>query len=517
MKMPLPESTTNIRLQLSGTDKDLSGELSLRALNVTMNEHAVADEAWLHAIIDERHATVDGLMIWKGDTTMLLSGDVPARLSLSEGFVLADSLPMSGRLQLLEQPLTKLDEYLSPGTTLEGFLSSDLHFGGAVSMPEWAGTLTLRDGRYRDRRSGVDYRKMQIRGELNGDTLRIPSFDLTSGKRGRLIGTGWAIMAFPLPQELHLDLNFDKFEALDSRNMAARLTGHIKVNGPLDRLKADGRIKLLAAEYRINPAAGKDLELINLERELGLAPEDTAGGFNPSQIYRWMSHAIHVEIPGNAWIRGNGANLELYGDLWVNKDRNYDPTINGEINVREDVSRVSLLGREFRVKSGVVRFAGPIADPAVDITAQREFEDGRRYEITITGTVNNMKTSVGGDSLAGILKGELQSAAGVQSTATSLATSQLSSLVGGLSGLNVFNFRPGAGGGVEGLTTGSLEVGTYVTDRLFVRVLQPVEAQTGGQVVTLEYGLLQWLKLRTTQQGLNGSAALELLFQFDWR
>ena len=79
-QMPLPESTTNIRLQLSGSDKDLSGELSLRALDVVMDERSIADEAWLHTIIDQRHATVDGLMIWKGDTTMLLEGEVPARL-----------------------------------------------------------------------------------------------------------------------------------------------------------------------------------------------------------------------------------------------------------------------------------------------------------------------------------------------------------------------------------------------------------------------------------------------------
>ena len=63
---------------------------------------------------------------------------------------------------------------------------------------------------------------MQIRGELDGDTLRIPSFDITSGKRGKLVGTGWAIMAFPFPRELHLDLNFDGFEAVNSREMEAR-------------------------------------------------------------------------------------------------------------------------------------------------------------------------------------------------------------------------------------------------------------------------------------------------------
>jgi autotransporter translocation and assembly factor TamB len=103
----------------------------------------------------------------------------------------------------------------------------------------------------------------------------------------------------------------------------------------------------------------------------------------------------------------------------------------------------------------------------------------------------------------------------MENVLTTAASSQLSGMVGRLAGLDVFEFRPGEGG-LSNLTGGALEIGTYVTNRLFVQVLQPIKTTQTGQKVSIEYRLLDWLKLRAQQTGRE-SSALDLYLQFDWR
>jgi len=69
----------------------------------------------------------------------------------------------------------------------------------------------------------------------------------------------------------------------------------------------------------------------------------------------------------------------------------------------------------------------------------------------------------------------------------------------------VLEYKPGTGEG-NAVTSGTLEVGSYVTERLFVRVRQPVETGETQQAVTVEYRLLDWLKLRAMQEAQQSSA-----------
>ena len=70
--------------------------------------------------------------------------------------------------------------------------------------------------------------------------------------------------------------------------------------------------------------------------------------------------------------------------------------------------------------------------------------------------------------------------------------------------------------GINDLSSGSLEVGTYLTDRLFIRVLQPIETIQSGQEVSIEYQLKEWLKLIAEQKGREQSA-FDIFVQLEWR
>jgi autotransporter translocation and assembly factor TamB len=118
----------------------------------------------------------------------------------------------------------------------------------------------------------------------------------------------------------------------------------------------------------------------------------------------------------------------------------------------------------------------------------------------------------GGQALSdskGSMKPELGSsgARGISATVSQLVSQTL--------GLEVFEYRPGSKG-IGGLTKGELEVGTYVTDNLFVTFVESMEEEQTGQKVILEYQFFPWLRLRGTRQ-TEGESGFDLLFQWQWR
>ena len=293
-------------------------------------------------------------------------------------------------------------------------------------------------------------------------------------------------------------------------------------------MNAEGELEFDEVIYRLTAAATKNVQEVNLDSVLAVMRGDSlkAGeGFSALNIYHSMALEMHLVIPGNCWIRGSGMNIELQGDLWMYKDHDVDPTINGAIQTRQ--GEVAFLGKRFEVTEGQIRFEGPISNPQLDVTAKYEPPSATSAEpvqIHVYGTVTETRFEFIGmtpeeavAALTGLGAGGpgLLSQEQITSVATGTATGQLTGMVGKWAGLDVFEYRPGTEPG-SNLAGGSLEVGTYVTERLFVRVTQPIEKAETGQSVTVEYRLLDWLKLRAQQEAQQNSA-FDLLIQFDWR
>ncbi|HEY3296988.1 MAG TPA: translocation/assembly module TamB domain-containing protein [bacterium] len=545
-KLPETKSVSNLRVQIIGPDNDLTGDINLIADSVAMNGQPLADEFTLHAVVDARHAVVDGQMNWLGDTTLIFNVELPARFAIDKGLIVSRNETITGRLQLLEQRLDKFNRYLSKSMQLGGLISADMALKGTMAKPEWEGTFAIQKGTYRDDRQGIRYKDITINGSLDGDSLRLPEFNATAG--GKLTGSGWAVMALPLPSVLHLDLDADRFQAVNNPNMRARLSGKMTVDGPLNRLDMHGNLRLDEALYRLTASSTKQVEPIDVRAEIAnLGGDTTHQNMLPSTIYRSMSHSLTLYIPGNAWVRGQGMNVALSGNLQVDKSRGDPmPILAGEIDVERGT--VSFYGHQFQVEGdqqSFIRFEGPPDDPAIDITATdpRLAENNVDITVRVFGTLKKMRLSLAGTSgaggqdtlsaaqiasllsgvnltgreIAGAPRDTTSNAQKVESAATGAATGSLAGLIGGAAGLDVLAFRPGGTGGVNGLTSGSLEVGTYLTERLFIQVVQPIQAiNVGSQEVSVEYRLFRWLNLRAQQIGA-GESAFDLLMRVDWR
>ena len=184
-------------------------------------------------------------------------------------------------------------------------------------------------------------------------------------------------------------------------------------------------------------------------------------------------------------------------------------------------ARSACWARNIHVTQGAVVFNGPIGNPQLAVTAEQQLEEGGTISVGVSGTVADMQVSLGGTSALAIrwvpkgppalspastaafghrrFESEQQGQSRRPARRGQRRRRRAARGAGGRSGrLRHFQIPLGPGD-VEDLFSGSLEVGTYVTDRLFVRVLQPVRTRQSGQEVSLEYRLLEWLKVRAQQ------------------
>ncbi|MBI5060087.1 translocation/assembly module TamB domain-containing protein [candidate division KSB1 bacterium] len=527
-KRKLPDAVLNIRAQFSGPDSNLAGDFSLTLDTVVVRGTPVLDRVIVNASTSSTATDLELLMIREADSLAFGHATLPAFLTFDGGFQLLDSLPMFGTVTLTRQTLAALDPILPYGTTVTGELSGDFLILGSPAIPSWSGQLRLQNGGYRDQRYGLNYENANVTLDVDRDTLRVSRLDVEAD--GHVRGDGSAVMAFPAPESLALNLNFDNFQAVNSRQIQARLDGNVILHGPLDSLTATGDLRFREALYRITQATTKQIEAIDVASEVARLRGDTTAQANSlaDRIYRPMSHAIHIDIPGNMWLRGGGVNVELAGELWLYKNAWEEPYINGDILVRKGT--VEVLGKEFRVPedSGRVSFKGDITNPELAIRAFYTSIHDEQLSVSLSGTLLETRselsgTTADGDSMtaAEVIYALIQAfvpstdgdGGGLQEQIAAAGLSQLSSVVGKMAGLDLLQYRASDQGN---LTQGSLEVGSYVTDRLFVRVLQPVESIQSGQEVTVEYRLLDWLKLSALQYGKDASE-IKAVFQVEWR
>jgi hypothetical protein len=535
LQTEIPDGILNMRLQLSGSDSAIVGDIDLVIDSVTYMKASLADQITLTTSInDQRQLACVGKYLWYGDTVIIMNASIPATFSLQDGIRVSDLDELSGSMRVDSLKLSRVSPWLSAGTSLDGFLSADLALTGSIARPDWKGDLSLRDGFYRDTRYGMAYKWIVLDATLQRDSIHIDNFRATS--RGTMTGSGFAKLGVPWPEALDLNLNFDNFEAVSSRLQKARLDGNLTVSGPFDSLDASGKLTVQEGFYRLTQSATKSIEPINLDSVLAVMRGDTSSeGFNPDAFYMSMSHDLTIAIPGNFWIRGSGLNTELSGQLRLEKQHHFEPTANGEIAIKNGT--VKFYGQELRIAdNSTIRFDGPPDVPELNISAvYKGVERERAYEVSVklTGTPDNSLAEFSGKFDDGTVMSSDEAiqkllpfvgssdgtAFDAEHTVIDAASGEVSNIVSKASGLDVFEFRPGPGG-LNDLSSGQLELGTYVTDRLFVRVFQPIDDPRSGQKVSIDYRLLNWMKITAEQDSKSAgstSSSFTVYLQFEWR
>ncbi len=360
----------------------------------------------------------------------------------------ADSLPAVFALALLED----LDD-------VQGTLSGNLRFQGTVEDPRPSGTMSLRGGAWTVGALGVRQSEVSGTFEVQPDSrVRVQ----VTGRAGGTVRVNGTVNLSPLTDPgLDLTMDFDRFQAVDRRDVAGTVSGQIQLTQSYLKPLVRGQLQVDQADIYLEEFQ-RSFGVVDLSDPRFFAYVDTSSIRGRPLLARTRnpfmdSLRVNVDlaVERDTWLRSPQMNVEMQGDLIVVYDRpRQDLVMIGELQAVR--GQYTFLNRTFDVRSGTVEFVGtPGINPNLDIEAVARVRrrDGEPLDITanLTGTLVDPRVSLS-TTESGVAQSDLISYL-VFGRASSEVTTALSSGGSGSSGGGLLS---GFGGQIGQLGLGSL-------------------------------------------------------------
>ncbi len=338
------------------------------------------------------------------DNRIALDADIALRDGSKVDLELASELSRRGQFWTLpgEAPLTlearanlesleRWGSLLHRDIALAGKLALDISAKGSVNQPAVSGRIDGRSIDIRHFPSGVSLSDGTLAARLDGDRIHIDGFGLRAGE-GTLNIDGIARLgenpdlrlnfrgqrlALMERRDLDLDTNVEGELALD-RELAA-LRARVTVNRGMFIL-GDSYAPTLSPDVRIR---GRTPKAEPAQKQLGLALDVSVDLGND---FRVRSSERGQLLGGRLPFQTSGLNTRITGQVRMRGDRGENVRADGEIRVVD--GSYFLLGQRLDIERGILRFDGPLQNPALDISAVRE-NPRIRVGLNITGTAES--------------------------------------------------------------------------------------------------------------------------------
>ena len=493
------------------------GRASLRlAIDTDAAEPATGAFA-LKSLISNEEGSISGDIRWDSSSLWLLSlpdNDalhmrlaLPIRLTRQPELGISTDGALDGFIRY-DGAIEPFAAFMPPELqTLEGFLAVNFDVSGTMENPALAGVAEITDGAYTELRSGLSIAGLHTRAQadvsVNGSHIAFSGGARGGGQAGEdtIIISGAMTMADISRLDLKIDLDDAALSAHPVNTV--RADGALTIAGALDAIKASGNINLheLDAEIVTPETTGLvPIEVININDAALNASIDEAP--KPSAL----AYDVDIGADDRIFIRGRGVDSEWAADINIASVKD-QPVIIGSMTLRRGT--IDFSGRRFDIDSGRITFDRlSLNNPLLNLRAVFETSDVAAT-IDITGRADEPSIELNStpdlpdeDIMALILFGK---PADELTAFESLQTAQALASLGGIgpfggtgvtgsirraTGLDMLNFDidPETGGG-------SLTVGKYVTDGLFVSATQ--DAQGKGGAVIIEYELTDNISVET--------------------
>ncbi|HKK61317.1 MAG TPA: translocation/assembly module TamB domain-containing protein, partial [Bacteroidales bacterium] len=438
----------------------------------------------------------------------------------------------------------------------EGFISSQAQVSNTLSDPDISGGFQMQGGQIDIEDLGVVYNDIGLDGSFSGERISLGSLKIYSGD-GSLEASGNAEIALLTDQKLkniRVQINASEFTALDGEKGSAVINSKLSLSGPYNGAKVDGQLTIiqstintdaLMAEQGLKtanpnpPLLVKAMEDTVLSNSLTTEQPVNAQRQNNTIFYDNMSGSFTVLVPGNTWVKGKDMNFELRGELRAVKE---GPQIDlfGNLNVNRGYYK--FYGKRFSFNRGSVTFTGGSdINPKVDFEVVYSFRDEERelrnLKLFLTGRALNpdIRFTLDDrfveekDAIAYILFGRrmdnltAQQSTSVEQSAINLsrdiALGQVSNLLkDALQSTLQLDVVEISGG--ENWHSGSVTIGKYITNDLYVRYEQNFAFDKKNKVIepeeiALEYQIIRSLFLQATNQHEN--SGFDLIYKKTWK
>ncbi len=256
-------------------------------------------------------------------------------------------------------------------------------------------------------------------------------------------------------------------------------------------------------------------------------------------VYDSLKMDVKLNINRNFWLRNRTSPemaLELTGNVEATKNPGDSLQIFGEFDT--DQGYATQFGKRFDLQTGKVTFSGNPTNPALDIKSLYKLRQPNDISIyyMITGTVQNPIFNYSSDpsmDLKNIISYTLfgrpfnallsweQTVSGSSSTSEAAKSALMNLLLDrvenlaterlGIDVIQIDNSGQSTGNGT------TIKIGKYITDRVFLAVLQQLGGSNQSSQVILEYYLYKNLGLILTQsEGQDSKTGIDVLWHYDY-
>ena len=195
-------------------------------------------------------------------------------------------------------------------------------------------------------------------------------------------------------------------------------SGHMELTGTSAEPHVTGAVTLEGGVIKLPPVppallptggdallwAADSLGTVTMADTLGTAAStDTdvpagaqpAAATQPTASSAALDVAVTLDCPGNFWLRGNGLEVELAGDLEVTQQDDPLPVVVGELTAIQ--GSLKFLARNFVIERGKIAFFGDLeSDPVLDLALSSRIE-GTTYRIQVTGPARKPELDLSSD------------------------------------------------------------------------------------------------------------------------
>lgn len=444
--------------------------------------------------------------------------------------------PMTASMVMERFPAAFMLGFTSGFSNVEGAFQGSIEANGNARSPELSGALVLVGGAATWDATGVRY--VDAEGTFLMDRELTAGVDFTartvnprSGTRG---GTarmrGQLDLSKPTDPGFDLTIIADRIQAAQRRDMEIIASGNVDISGQYTRPEIGGDVTINGGTLYLDELYRQYL-IVRLEDPLLFDVVDTTFASGPRVLPKSMSPFIrnlliqdmNVTVGSGSWLRGREINLEVAGELTVLYDRQADDLrMSGTLNAIRGTYRLEYppITRNFDVREGTVEFPGtPGIDPNLNITAvytaPRTGDEPLDIYAQVTGTLQSPRVNLSSDAQPPISESDLASYLflGAPTYAFNVASSSgvfgnlgrqvltntgLGYFASGLQtlgqsfglidyvGLSAAETAPGQSN--AGFLSGTkIELGRYLTPRLFVTYVQRLNSTSNDPGVRLEW------------------------------
>ena len=363
---------------------------------------------------------------------------------------------------------------------------------GTLNAPQLEGGADLTGGRYQNLEFGTLLDQINLNGDFTQDGRVVFDMTSTDGVQGSVTARGSYVVA---DGTIDAAITLNQAALVRRDDATAVLSGQAtaKTEGP--DIAVRGAFRTEFVELRLIGGFGGSVVVVD-----AIPVGETAPRYDPpgeGGAAQRVSLDISLDFPQQVFVRGRGLDSEWGGNIRATGYAS-DPRVNGMIERRR--GWLDLLGRQFELAIGEVRFNGPL-DPFIKVRLQRASNDITGW-LDITGPASDIELEFGSipalppdevlprllfgrskQSLSGLEAAQL--AAGV-ATLLSGKAGALDSVRGAL-GVDVLRVEGGDGDGT------SIATGKYLTENVFVGAKQNLE--TGGTSAFVEIEVFDNIEL----------------------